>query len=447
MNTTNAEKIFRRYNQEKDVVRCPYGRASVRTLLDRYAKAATNLYGVIRKDEFVKLFNQQNTLKTTSDELYVLLLPIVLKSGWYGFYKEYLVHYSIFEDFDYVDYLLKHQEGKPRYVPEREEFLKYETEGYEDNDHWWNVRKFMWDVFGYSGNTSRGFEETKDYITYGLGISELGSILDRNHLMFGKEEQLHEFVRLLMLAKNNNRIWLNNGWTPNELQKQFVDKDKESPKIRAAQVKKIGRNDPCPCGSGKKYKKCCARLEDAKTAQLSTEDGYEFYEIWLGLISFVNERKHVVQEKIKPNFPNTTAEENIYKVREVLWETPEIIDDYIKESRLSNERIEILKAWRNNQKKGSFFIMEYRPDYAVAIATDENGEDRLYGIKGITHSIASAFDYKLPFQIETVLLPFRGALIYDSFIVTMPIGFGDGAKAVFKEMYEKALQKGIIASF
>jgi uncharacterized protein YecA (UPF0149 family) len=21
--------------------------------------------------------------------------------------------------------------------------------------------------------------------------------------------------------------------------------------------RKIGRNDPCPCGSGKKYKKCC----------------------------------------------------------------------------------------------------------------------------------------------------------------------------------------------
>ena len=22
---------------------------------------------------------------------------------------------------------------------------------------------------------------------------------------------------------------------------------------------KVGRNDPCPCGSGKKYKKCCSR--------------------------------------------------------------------------------------------------------------------------------------------------------------------------------------------
>jgi uncharacterized protein YecA (UPF0149 family) len=23
------------------------------------------------------------------------------------------------------------------------------------------------------------------------------------------------------------------------------------------QTPKVGRNDPCPCGSGKKYKKCC----------------------------------------------------------------------------------------------------------------------------------------------------------------------------------------------
>lgn len=24
-------------------------------------------------------------------------------------------------------------------------------------------------------------------------------------------------------------------------------------------MKKVGRNDPCPCGSGKKYKKCCEK--------------------------------------------------------------------------------------------------------------------------------------------------------------------------------------------
>ena len=27
-------------------------------------------------------------------------------------------------------------------------------------------------------------------------------------------------------------------------------------------AKKPGRNDPCPCGSGKKYKKCCGRFEE-----------------------------------------------------------------------------------------------------------------------------------------------------------------------------------------
>jgi tetratricopeptide (TPR) repeat protein len=29
---------------------------------------------------------------------------------------------------------------------------------------------------------------------------------------------------------------------------------------------KIGRNDPCPCGSGKKYKKCCLPLHEESRA-------------------------------------------------------------------------------------------------------------------------------------------------------------------------------------
>lgn len=32
-------------------------------------------------------------------------------------------------------------------------------------------------------------------------------------------------------------------------------------------MKKIGRNDPCPCGSGKKYKKCCLRGNEEKEIQ------------------------------------------------------------------------------------------------------------------------------------------------------------------------------------
>lgn len=35
--------------------------------------------------------------------------------------------------------------------------------------------------------------------------------------------------------------------------------EKTKPKVKTA-AEKVGRNDPCPCGSGKKYKKCCGRV-------------------------------------------------------------------------------------------------------------------------------------------------------------------------------------------
>lgn len=36
-------------------------------------------------------------------------------------------------------------------------------------------------------------------------------------------------------------------------------------------MKKVGRNDPCPCGSGKKYKQCCLKAEEAKTARAAND--------------------------------------------------------------------------------------------------------------------------------------------------------------------------------
>ena len=35
--------------------------------------------------------------------------------------------------------------------------------------------------------------------------------------------------------------------------------EKPQPPVPATTVKDVGRNDPCPCGSGKKYKKCHGR--------------------------------------------------------------------------------------------------------------------------------------------------------------------------------------------
>ncbi|MBV8819741.1 MAG: HEAT repeat domain-containing protein [Acidobacteriaceae bacterium] len=41
--------------------------------------------------------------------------------------------------------------------------------------------------------------------------------------------------------------------------KPFFDKEAASEQEPVSVGEKVGRNDPCPCGSGKKYKKCCGQ--------------------------------------------------------------------------------------------------------------------------------------------------------------------------------------------
>ena len=125
----------------------------------------------------------------------------------------------------------------------------------------------------------------------------------RNDINDSIEKQMNEFVGLLMDAHNNTRMKENRGHKPNELaRREFaggmptivpgsshaaamlrdavpylsemglpVDLEGNAHTITTAMYpdgldgrvvrveKKIYPNDPCPCGSGKKYKKCCGR--------------------------------------------------------------------------------------------------------------------------------------------------------------------------------------------
>lgn len=49
-----------------------------------------------------------------------------------------------------------------------------------------------------------------------------------------------------MKMMNNIPLWVLKGHSPNEIMAAFKER-------------KIGRNEPCTCGSGKKYKKCCGK--------------------------------------------------------------------------------------------------------------------------------------------------------------------------------------------
>jgi len=58
-------------------------------------------------------------------------------------------------------------------------------------------------------------------------------------------------------------IMKENGWFADIKVDEKADEDIRDLEIlqskteRAVTTKKANRNDPCPCGSGKKYKKCC----------------------------------------------------------------------------------------------------------------------------------------------------------------------------------------------
>lgn len=64
------------------------------------------------------------------------------------------------------------------------------------------------------------------------------------------ENEQAKYVATSMMNKfaNKLRLWQYKGGTTNDLKVNAVS-SKEN--------KLVGRNDPCPCGSGKKYKKCC----------------------------------------------------------------------------------------------------------------------------------------------------------------------------------------------
>ncbi len=84
-------------------------------------------------------------------------------------------------------------------------------------------------------------------------------VFDR--INFNSFEEAKEFMPVMMEMYNHMRQWILKGHSPQEIfEKKEKPKLKPLPQERFVfpkDKKKVGRNDPCPCGSGKKYKKCC----------------------------------------------------------------------------------------------------------------------------------------------------------------------------------------------
>lgn len=221
--------------------------------------------------------------------------------------KGLLIHISLLED-DELDYLLDCQIGKEFYIPSVQQIEEISRLGYEASAiAYKKLEKFfikkmhmsyeqaeIWCVRTWANNYDA--ETPEDVINE---MTESGIVIK-------DERQMEELVDLLIDTYNNTRMKENRGYKPNELanmeSRRFargmptivpgsshaaellreaepqletigipIDLDENADTItdmmfsdelsgKPVRVKKkIYPNDPCPCGSGKKYKKCCGK--------------------------------------------------------------------------------------------------------------------------------------------------------------------------------------------
>ncbi len=77
------------------------------------------------------------------------------------------------------------------------------------------------------------------------------------------EGHIHNGVQLGDIAKANSRAFMKvmpkqkKVTTKKAVKPTKKEVPTKKPKKKVVLEAKVGRNDPCPCGSGKKYKKCC----------------------------------------------------------------------------------------------------------------------------------------------------------------------------------------------
>jgi len=204
----------------------------------------------------------------------------------------------------------------------------------------------------------------------------------------------------------------------------------------------VGRNDPCPCGSGKKYKHCCS----ISPARLPEKDRILFYDTWLRLLDYVNKKEKVCDYQVNFLNPAFNLQSKLCLIRDRLWEKPSFISEYtLLNPALTKEAAELLRAWEKKHVRGKFLLLEYRNGTAIMMQIKENETPKLYAVIGITSTISETVMSAPPVLLKTVLLPFGDRIIYDGFIVPYQISFGLGARKMFSEQYEmEKLKHGIL---
>lgn len=244
-------------------------------------EAGKYLYGVMTWDALKDMFALRYP-EAGMDEVKRLFETTPVYYRWFTERDGKLV-LNGFEKNDYYKYLEEQVQGDiPFYVPTKEEVEElYEQGSLISRESHQKLKAFLETGFGMDPDTASlklhdlyetvnnhmRVNDAVDRFLAGSGDSE------GPELEFESDEQQFRFIELYMEMSRECRIRDNRGHDNYEMvaimalenrgpastggtDASLAGAAKRKPLIKPA---KIGRNDPCPCGSGKKYKNCCGR--------------------------------------------------------------------------------------------------------------------------------------------------------------------------------------------
>ena len=192
--------------------------------IKQYIIALTNLYGALRKEKVLEIYNLQNEDQLTMDDLNIFLDEKEDELVDNFVYPEgcFFVHQAIAST-DSLQYMIREKADKPYYIPKKDKLLYYTNDNYfEKTEEYFDLLQYINKyLINDLKKAKKLCEEIHGMRQFGVGLQKIYEILNKRNISFKDNEQINEFLMKISTMSNNIRIWENNGFTPNELFKQY----------------------------------------------------------------------------------------------------------------------------------------------------------------------------------------------------------------------------------
>lgn len=228
-----------------------------------YVISILNLYGLVTIEWAVKLYNKYHKESIKQVELVTFIKKDMRLTCQCKIMDGYIVEETIYalDKKNYQDFLEVIEE-RDYFIPSQELLKNMAEEGYyETNAQTERLKQYIRKEFT---SNEEVIEAAVTAITMiarvdcdktGKTIEMMLDELAGLGFEFKDLAQVNELIKYIVGVVNTTRKWVNKGFTMQEISPYEFDAS-TGQKVKRINV---GRNEPCPCGSNKKYKKCCGK--------------------------------------------------------------------------------------------------------------------------------------------------------------------------------------------